>query len=173
VNTRVIEKKLVDVSGGLPVGKVLPMDAILLRSTARTDFTTLLLAIFGASALALAAIGMYGLMAYSVEQRTRGIGIRMALGAVSQDVRRLIVMQGMKLALTGTALGVGGAYFLTRFLAGLLFGVQSRDPAVFVLVPLFLSLVGLIAAWVPATRATRVVPMDALRQSSSIALSGP
>jgi putative ABC transport system permease protein len=164
-NTRVIEKKLVDVSGGLPVGKVLSMDAILLRSTARSDFTTLLLAIFGVSALILAAIGMYGLMAYSVKQRTQEIGIRMALGANLQDVRRLIVMQGMKLALVGTVLGLGGAWWLTRFLAGFLFGVQSRDPAVFVMVPLFLSLVALIAAWVPATRATKVLPMDALRQS--------
>ena len=164
-NTRVIEKELVAGSGGLPVGKVLPMDAILLRSTARSDFTTLLLAIFGASALTLAAIGMYGLMAYSVEQRTQEIGIRMALGADLQDVRRLIVMHGMKLALVGTVLGVGGAYWLTRFLAGFLFGVQSRDPAVFVLVPLFLSLIALIAAWVPATRATKVAPIDALRQS--------
>ena len=164
-NPRVIEKELLEASGGLPVGKVFPMDAVLLRSTARSDFTTLLMAIFGVSALALAAIGLYGVMAYSVEQRTQEIGIRMALGANLQDVRRLIVMQGMKLAIAGTVLGIGGACWLTRFLAGFLFGVQSRDPAVFVLVPLFLSLIALLAAWVPATRATKVVPMDALRQS--------
>ena len=164
VETEIIEKKLIEMSGGLPVGKVLPMDAILLRSTARSDFTTLLLAIFGASALVLAAIGMYGLMAYSVEQRTHEIGIRMALGAGLSDVRRMIVIQGMRLALAGAVLGVAGAYWLTRFLASFLFGVRSHDPAVFATVPLSLSLVALIAAWVPAMRATRVAPMEALRQ---------
>jgi predicted permease len=165
IETAVIEKKLLDASGGLPVGKVVAMDAIVLRSTARRDFTTLLLAIFGVSALVLAAIGMYGLMAYSVEQRTQEIGIRMALGAGMADVRRMIVMQGVKLALMGAVLGVAGAYWLTRFLASFLFGVQSRDPAVFVAVPLFLGLVALIATWIPATRATRIAPMEALRQS--------
>ena len=165
VGTKVVEKKLIEMSGGLPVGKVLPMDAILLRSTARSDFTTLLLAIFGVSALVLAAIGMYGLMAYSVEQRTHEIGIRMALGAGMPDVRRMIVIQGMRLAIVGAVLGVAGAYWLTRFLASFLFGVQSHDPAAFLAVPLFLSLIALIAAWVPATRATRVAPMEALRQS--------
>jgi predicted permease len=164
VGTKVIEKKLIEMSGGLPVGKVLPMDTILLRSTARSDFTTLLLAIFGVSALVLAAIGMYGLMAYSVEQRTHEIGIRMALGAGMSDIRRMIVIQGMRLALAGAALGVAGACWLTRFLASFLFGVQSHDPAVFATVPLSLSLVALVAAWVPATRATRVAPMEALRQ---------
>jgi hypothetical protein len=165
INPAVIEKTLTEASGGLPVGKVLPMDAILLRSTVRNDFTTLLLAIFGVSALILAAIGMYGLMAYSVEQRTHEIGIRMALGAGMPDVQRMIVLQGMRLALAGAVLGVAGAYWLTRFLASFLFGVQSHDPAVFAVVPLSLSLVALIAAWVPAMRATRIEPMEALRQS--------
>ncbi|HTZ90524.1 MAG TPA: ABC transporter permease [Alloacidobacterium sp.] len=165
VNTREIEKKLVEVTGGLPVGKVQPMDAIVRQSTARSDFMTLLLAIFGVSALALAAIGIYGLMAYSVEQRTQEIGIRMALGAGRPDVRRMIVMQGMKLALAGSILGVAGAFWLTRFLAGFLFGVQSRDPVVLVAVPLVLCLVALLAAWTPATRATRIAPLEALRQS--------
>ena len=163
VGTEVIEKKLTEMSGGLPVGKVLPIDAILLRSTARSDFTTLLLAIFGVSALVLAAIGMYGLMAYSVAQRTHEIGIRMALGAGIADVRRMIVIQGMRLALAGAALGVAGAYCLTRFLASFLFGVQSRDPTAFLAVPLFLSLIALIAAWIPARRAARVAPVEALR----------
>lgn len=163
VGNKVIEMKLTEMSGGLPVGKVFPMDAILLRSTARGDFTTLLLAIFGVSALVLAAIGMYGLMAYSVAQRTHEIGIRMALGAGMADVRRMIVIQAMKLALAGAVLGIAGAYWLTRFLTSLLFGVQSRDPAAFLAVPVSLSLVALIAAWVPAMRATRIAPMEALR----------
>jgi putative ABC transport system permease protein len=165
IEIAVIEKKLLEASGGLPVGKVLSMDAIISHSTARNDFTTLLLAIFGISALVLAAIGMYGLMAYSVEQRTHEIGIRMALGAGMEDVRRMIMMQGVKLALVGAVLGVAGAYWLTRFLASFLFGVQSRDPVVFVAVPLFLGLVALIATWVPATRATQVAPIEALRHS--------
>jgi len=163
--TREIEKKLVEVTGGLPVGKVQPMDAIVRQSTARSDFMTLLLAIFGVSALALAAIGIYGLIAYSVEQRTQEIGIRMALGAGRTDVRRMIVVQGMKLALSGSILGVAGAFWLTRFLAGFLFGVQSRDPVVLVTIPLVLCLVALFAAWIPATRATRIAPLEALRQS--------
>jgi putative ABC transport system permease protein len=165
VNSRDIEKKLIEATGGLPVGKVSPMDRVVAQSTARTDFTTLLLTIFGFSALALAAVGMYGLMAYSVEQRTQEIGIRMALGAGRLNVRRMIVMQSMKLTLAGSVLGVASAFWLTHFLAGLLFGVQSRDPLVFVIVPLFLSLVALSAAWIPATRATQIAPLEALRQS--------
>ena len=104
-------------------------------------------------------------MACSVEQRTQEIGIRMALGAGRQDVRRMIVMQGMKLALAGSILGVAGAFWLTRFLAGFLFGVQSRDPVVLISVPLVLCLVALFAAWIPAARATRIAPLEALRQS--------
>jgi putative ABC transport system permease protein len=165
INPALIERKLTEASGGLPVGKVLPMDAILSRSTARSDFTTLLLAIFGVSALVLAAIGMYGLMAYSVEQRRQEIGIRMALGARNGDVQRMIVNQGMRLAIVGAVLGVAGAYWLTRFLTSFLFGVQSRDPAAFLAVPLFLSLIALIAAWVPARRAARVAPVEALRRN--------
>lgn len=102
-------------------------------------------------------------MAYSVAQRTHEIGIRMALGAEMADVRRMIVIQGMRLALAGAVLGVTGAYWLTRFLASFLFGVQSRDPAAFLAVPLFLTLIALIAAWVPARRAARVAPVEALR----------
>jgi putative ABC transport system permease protein len=165
VDPAILEKKLTEASGGLPLGNVRPMTAIISNSTARSDFTTLLLAIFGGFALVLAAIGMYGLMAYSVEQRTQEIGIRMALGAGMKDVRRMILMQGMKLALVGAAIGIAGACWLTRFLASFLFGVRSHDPAVFVAVPVLLNLVVLIAAWVPAMRATRVAPMEALRQS--------
>ena len=125
----------------------------------------LLLAIFGVTALLLAAIGMYGLMAYAVEQRTQEIGIRMALGANRTSIRALILMQGMRMTLLGAVIGVAGAFWLTHFLSGFLFGVQSHDPVVFVAVPLFLSLVALVAAWVPAIRATQIAPMEALRQS--------
>jgi ABC-type antimicrobial peptide transport system permease subunit len=139
------------------------MDEIVSRSTANQDFNTLALTIFAGTALLLAAIGIYGLMAYSVEQRTQEIGIRLALGAQYGTVRRMVVFQGMRLALVGVVLGVASAYGLTKLIASLLYGVQARDPAVFVGVPVLLILVALIAVWVPAKRATRVSPVDALR----------
>jgi ABC-type antimicrobial peptide transport system permease subunit len=123
----------------------------------------LLLTIFGASALVLAAIGIYGLMAYSVEQRTQEMGIRMALGADRTAIRRLVVWHGMRLALVGVAIGIGAAFGLTRFIASFLFGVKTWDPLVFVTVPIVLSLVALLAVWMPATRASRLDPLKALR----------
>jgi putative ABC transport system permease protein len=133
------------------------------RSTARQDFNMLLLTIFGAVALVLAAIGIYALMAYSVEQRTQEIGIRMALGADRAAIRNLVVWQGMKLAMVGVALGVGAALGLTRLIASFLFGVKTWDPAVFVTVPLILSGVALFAVWLPAVRAAGLDPNQALR----------
>jgi predicted permease len=158
-----IEKELADVSGGLALAPIRTMDEIVSRSTANQDFNTLALTIFAGTALLLAAIGIYGLMAYSVEQRTQEIGIRLALGAQYGTVRRMVVFQGMRLALVGVVLGVASAYGLTKLIASLLYGVQARDPAVFVGVPVLLILVALIAVWVPAKRATRVSPVDALR----------
>jgi predicted permease len=158
-----IEKELADVSGGLALAPIRTMDEIVSRSTANQDFNTLALTFFAGSALLLAAIGIYGLMAYSVEQRTQEIGIRLALGAQYGTVRRMVVFQGMRLALVGVVLGVASAYGLTKLIASLLYGVQARDPAVFVGVPVLLILVALIAVWVPAKRATRVSPVDALR----------
>jgi predicted permease len=150
-------------SGGLPVASIRTMDEIVSRSTARQDFNTLLLSIFAGSALVLAAIGIYGLMAYSVQQRTQEIGIRLALGAGTRRVRNMVVLQGMRLALAGVALGVGAAYALSRVIAGFLFGVKAWDPAVFISVPVVLSGVALFAVWLPARRATRIDPVDALR----------
>jgi ABC-type antimicrobial peptide transport system permease subunit len=123
----------------------------------------LLLTIFGASALILAAIGIYGLMAYSVEQRTQEIGIRMALGADRDAIRNLVVWHGMRLALVGVAIGVAASFGLTRLIASFLFGVKSWDPMVFISVPVVLSLVALAAVWLPATRAAKLDPMQALR----------
>ena len=158
-----ITEQLRQASGGFPVANVRTMDEVVERSTARQDFNMLLLTIFGAVALVLAAIGIYALMAYSVEQRTQEIGIRMALGADRGAIRKLVVWQGMKLALVGVALGVGAAFGLTRLIASFLFGVKTWDPAVFVSVPLILACVALVAVWLPAARAARLDPNQALR----------
>jgi putative ABC transport system permease protein len=133
------------------------------RSTARETFNMMLLTIFGAVALILAAIGIYGLMAYSVQQRTQEIGIRMALGADRHTIRKLVVWQGMRLALVGVVLGIGASFGLTRLIASFLFGVKAWDPAVFISVPVILTLVALMAVWLPAGRASRLDPMKALR----------
>jgi len=139
------------------------MDEVVSRSTARDSFNMMLLTIFGAVALVLAAIGIYGLMAYSVQQRTQEIGIRMALGADRATIRKLVVWHGMKLALVGVALGMGAAFGLTRLIASFLFEVKPWDPTVFITVPIILSAVALLAVWMPATRAAKLDPMQALR----------
>jgi putative ABC transport system permease protein len=123
----------------------------------------LLLTIFAASALVLAAIGIYGLMAYSVEQRTQEIGIRVALGAAPGDVSRMIVRQGMGLALAGVIVGSVAAFGLSRVMQSLIFGVSTTDPVTFVSVAALLSFVAFLATWLPARRATRVDPIVALR----------
>ncbi len=159
-----IRNELRQASGGLPVAYIRSMDEIVVRSTARQDFNMLLLSVFGGLALLLAAIGIYGLMAFTVEQRTQEIGIRMALGASTAALRGMIVRQGMLLASIGTALGLGAAYGLTRLLTAFLFGVKPADPLVFAAVPVVLALVALLAIWVPASRATRIDPVLALRR---------
>ena len=158
-----VTEQLRQASGGFPVARVRPMTEVVVQSTAREDFNMLLLIIFGASALILAAIGIYGLMAYSVQQRTQEMGIRMALGADRSRIRSLVVWHGMRLALVGVVIGIGAAFGLTRFIASLLFGVKTWDPMVFVTVPVVLSLVALLAVWMPATRASRLDPQKALR----------
>jgi len=151
-------------TGGLPVPPPRSMHEILLRSTARSQFNMLLMSIFGCLALLLAAIGIYGLMAYFVVQRTQEIGIRMALGAQSGDVRNLVILHGLRLALIGVAAGLAGAFGLTRFIRAFLFGVTPLDPLVFVAVPALLCAVATLAVWIPAMRASRVDPFTALRQ---------
>ena len=159
----VITQQLRLASGGFPVARVRPMTEIVVQSTARQDFNMLLLTIFGATALVLAAIGIYGLMAYSVQQRTQEIGIRMALGADRRHICNLVVWQGMRLAIMGIVLGIAAAFGLTRFLASFLYGVKTWDPLVFVTVPVILSAVALLAVWMPAARASRLDPQQALR----------
>jgi putative ABC transport system permease protein len=158
-----ITKQLRLASGGFPVAHVQPMTEIVVESTAREDFNMLLLTIFGAAALILAAIGIYGLMAYSVQQRTQEMGIRMALGADRGRIRDLMVWQGMRLAIVGVVVGVAAAFGLTRFLASFLYGVKSWDPLAFVTVPVILTAVALVAVWFPAMRASRLDPQQALR----------
>lgn len=158
-----ISNALREASGGLPVADVRSMDEVVVHSTARANFNMLLLTIFAGSALLLAAIGIYGLMAYSVQQRTQEIGIRMALGAEKAAVRNMVVFQGMRLALIGVVIGLGAAFGLVRLLATFLFKVKTWDPVSFTLVPVLLVAVALLAVWLPAQRATRINPVDALR----------
>jgi ABC-type antimicrobial peptide transport system permease subunit len=122
-----------------------------------------LMSVFGGAALLLAAIGIYGLMAYSVAQRTQEIGIRLALGAHTSQLRRMVVWQGMRLAALGVAIGIAAAFGLTRLISAFLFGVTARDPLVFVGVPALLALVAFVAVWIPAMRASRVDPIVAMR----------
>jgi putative ABC transport system permease protein len=158
-----IQRELRLASSGLPVAAPRSMDEVVVRSTARSDFNMILLTTFAVAALLLAAIGIYGLMAYSIQQRTQEIGIRMALGAGAHTVRNMVVRQGMGVALAGVAIGLASAYGLTRVIASFLFGVTARDPLVFVGVPLLLSAVALAGVWLPARRAARVDPVVALR----------
>jgi predicted permease len=158
-----IKTELIQASGGLPAVNVRSMDEIMSASTARQDFNMVLMLIFGGSALLLAAIGIYGLMAFSVEQRTREIGIRIALGAGSNNVQNMVIAQGMLLVLIGAAIGVAASLGLTRFLESFLYGVAALDPVVFIAVPILLAAVALAAIWFPARRASRIDPIHALR----------
>jgi putative ABC transport system permease protein len=158
-----IQKQLRDASGGLPVARLRVMDDVVSQSTARSDFNMLLLTIFAGSALILAAIGVYGLMAYSVQQRTQEMGVRLALGADASRVRNMVIRQGMTLVLIGVIVGVASAFGLARVMTTFLFGVTPRDPLVFIAVPLVLAGVAWLGVWLPARRAARVDPVLALR----------
>jgi putative ABC transport system permease protein len=150
-------------STGLPVSDVRSMDEIVSVSVSRQRFNMWVMSVFGGCALLLAAIGIYGLMAYSVEQRTQEIGIRLALGAQASQVRTMVVVQGMVLALVGVAIGLAAAFGLARLIASFLFGVTAKDPVVFAGVPILLAAVALLAVWLPARRASKVDPLIALR----------
>ena len=150
-------------SGGLAVAHIRTMDEIVAVTTSRERFNMLLLIIFGSSALLMAAIGIYGIMSYSVQQRTQELGIRMALGAQASTLRNMVIRQGMVLAVIGVVIGIGAALWLTHFLSAVLFGVKPWDPAAFIATPLLLSAVAFLAVSVPAYQATRVNPMTALR----------
>ena len=150
-------------ASGLPVSNVRTMSEVVSTSTSREQFNMWLMTVFGSCALLLAAIGIYGLMAYSVEQRTQELGIRLALGAPAHQVKNMVVRQGMVLALVGVVAGLIAVYLLSRFVENFLFGVAARDPMVFVAVPVVLSAVAFVAVWLPARRASRIDPIIALR----------
>jgi predicted permease len=158
-----VAHELQSTSGGLPVARIRTMDQIVAGSTARAAFSMTLLTTFAIVSLSLAVIGMYGLMSYSVQQRTQEIGIRMALGAVQADVRNMILAQGLRLAGFGVGLGIAAALLLTRLMATVVFGVRTYEPSVFGAVAVLLAAVALVAAYVPARRATQINPLDALR----------
>src|SRR5262249_38326817 len=139
------------------------MNQILTGSVETQRFMMIVMTIFACLALLLAAIGIYGVMAYTVQQRSHEIGIRMALGAEATTVRNMIVGHGLSLTIIGVVIGIGAAWEFARLMQGMLFGVQPRDPIVFFTVPAVLSAVALFAVWAPATRASRVNPMDSLR----------
>jgi putative ABC transport system permease protein len=145
-----------------PVYQVRTMDDVMANSLGTRRVSMQLFAVFACAALLLAALGIYGVMAYSVTQRTQEIGIRMALGAQKGDVLAMIVRQGMTLALIGIGVGLAGAFGLTRVLASLLFGVTATDPFTFVAISLVLTLVALLACFLPARRAAKLDPIKAL-----------
>jgi putative ABC transport system permease protein len=146
-----------------PIGDVRTMQSWMSELTARSRFGTLLLSIFAGLALVLAAIGIYGVMSYSVTQRTHELGVRIALGAQTRDVLKLILGRGLALTLIGIALGLVASLALTRVLSSLLFGVSATDPVTFGALSLLLTAVALAACYIPTRRAMKVDPMVALR----------
>jgi predicted permease len=158
-----VQRETLRVDPQLPVAEIHTMAQVVSKSTARQDFNMLLLGIFAGVALVLAAVGIYGVMAYTVEQRTAEIGIRVALGARQGQMLRMILRHGLLLAAIGVAIGVGAAFGLTRYLKTILFGVTVNDPTTFILMPAILAFVAVLACLIPARRAARVDPIIALR----------
>lgn len=158
-----VRREITAVKKDQAVFNVRTMEDIVSESVAPRRFSTALLTVFAVVALALASIGIYGMLSYSVAQRTREIGLRMTLGAQRNSVLKLVIGHGMKLALIGVALGLVAAIALTRTMKNLLFGISATDPVTFIAISLLLAFVALLACWVPARRATKVDPMIALR----------
>jgi putative ABC transport system permease protein len=147
----------------LPVDNPRELAEVVTESSSQQRFLALLLGLFAGLALVLAAVGIYGVIAYSVAQRTHELGIRIALGAGRSELLRLVLGEGLRLALAGVAVGLAAAWGLSRFLASLLYGVHATDPLTFTAVPLVLLAVALLACYIPALRATKVDPIEALR----------
>jgi putative ABC transport system permease protein len=160
---KTIRQEVAAIDRNQPVLDIGTMEEVLSDSVADSRFQMTLLAIFAAVALILAATGVYSVMAYAVARRTHEMGIRLALGARGRDVLKLVMGQGMRLALAGMGIGLAAAFGLTRLMRGLLYGVGALDPLTFIAVPLLLAGVAIIACYVPARRAMRVDPLTALR----------
>jgi len=158
-----VKKQIWSVDKQIPVTKLRTMTDVMGTSLAAQRFNMTLMGIFAGVALALAAVGIYGVISYSVTQRTHEIGIRMALGAETRDVLRIVLGQGLLLAGAGVGIGIGAAFALTWVMSSLLFGVSATDPVIFVSIPLILTGVAIGATFIPARRATNVDPMIALR----------
>jgi putative ABC transport system permease protein len=158
-----IRSKVQELDKILPISNVRTLEEVVEGSIATQRTNTLLLALFAGIALTLAAVGIYGVMAYSVAQCNHEIGVRMALGAQSSDMLKLVLKQGMILALVGALIGLIASWGLTRLMESLLFGVGTTDLLTFILIPLLLTLVALLACWLPARRATKVDPLVVLR----------
>ncbi len=158
-----LRRTVLDLDPNLPLDDVMTMEARLSASVAQPRFYAVLVGLFAALALTLAAVGIYGLLSYTVSQRKREIGVRIALGAQPGDILTLVLRQGLLLTAIGIAVGLAGAFAVTRLLASLLFGVTTTDPATFVAVPVVLAGVALLACYLPARRAARVDPIEALR----------
>jgi putative ABC transport system permease protein len=158
-----VERAVWSIDAEMPLADLKTMDRVVSDSVARRRFSVLLLSVFAGVALLLAAIGLYGVIAYAVSQRTREFAIRMALGARSGQVVYMILREALLVTLVGVAVGVVAALGLTRLISGLLFGVAPTDPWTFGWIALLLALVALLAAAAPARRATRVDPLVALR----------
>ena len=161
--TAAVVRPVHEIDKDLPVNEVITLEGILARESSTRRFNAILFSVFAALALVLAATGVYGVLSYSVSQRTHEVGIRMALGAGTRDVLRLFMGQGIRLVLLGLVIGLGGAFALTRLMSSLLFGVSTTDTATFVVVAVMLVVVGVLACYLPARRATRVDPLIALR----------
>ena len=161
--TPAIRAEVRRIDESMAVFDVRPLSAFIAATIVQERLLTMLLSFFGLLAMLLAAIGLYGVIAHSVSQRTQEIGIRISLGARSRDVLRLVIGQGMKLVLIGVIIGLAAAFGLTRLLKTLLFGVSATDPLTFAVIALLLTLVALLACYLPARRATKVDPMVALR----------
>jgi len=158
-----VEQAIHSIDKDLAISSILTMDQLIGISLAQRRLVLVLLASFAVLAALLSAVGIYGVISYAVRQRTHELGIRMALGAQVGDVLKMILTQGLKLAVIGVALGLGAAWVMTRWMVSLLFDVRPQDPLTFGAIAVALLFIALVACWIPARRATKVDPMTALR----------